>query len=277
MIKFLFSILIIFFVNQNCFAQENYSDYALAQSLNNLKVTEHAPKNIYRLIKHSWRVQRHYVLEAQRILDLIWSDPAGRKMLLALREEDIPIILVPNDKKTVTVHETQISSTYAYGTLTPKPLTLYYTTVVIPIKHIDDFNNRNLNVHTRIYNLQAFVHEIGHAYMFTIDIGNKDSIEEEIGVSMLGFNIANKIITGRYLTREQSKQYAQGCLVSLLSDNHRNLPVYGYFNSKLMTQGLCLPYLEEYIDIPVMYKKLLDEGKILPAPVFIPYMHRRNN
>lgn len=249
----------------------------LTQSLNNVQVTQHAPKRIYRMIKRNWRVPKSYVLETQRILDLIWSEPNGRRMLLTLREDGIPIRLVPNDRNTITMHETQTTTTYAYGMVPLNSFTSYTTTVVIPIKHIDGFNNIGLDPRTRIYHLHAFLHEMGHAYMFIIDPNNKDSIEEELGVSMLGYNISNKIITGKYLTREEIKGYSKDCLEALLGDSHRDLPVFGYFNRKLMMRGIYLPYFEEYADIPVMYKKLLDEGKVKPARTFSPYMQKLNN
>lgn len=269
---------------KNTVAKQNieYLNYkrenkSLTDSLNNIQVTEHAPKKIYRMIKRSWRVPRSYIPEAQRILDLIWSEPTGRKMLLTLKEEGIPIRLVPNDKRTITMHETQTTTTYAYGMVPLNSFTFYSTTVVIPVKHIDGFNNPDLDPRTRIYHLHSFLHEMGHAYMFAIDPNNKNSLEEELGVSMLGYNIANKIVTGKYLTKEQAKYYSQGCMIALLADDHRNLPVFGYFNRKLMIHGIYLPYFEEYADIPVMYKKLLDEGKVSPARTFSPYMYKLNN
>lgn len=259
------------------FAQQYYLDYKLTQSLNDIQVNEHAPKRIYKLIKRNWRVPKSYVLETQRILDLIWSEPMGRKMLLALRDNSIPIRIVPNDKKTITMHEVQQVTTYARGMMPLNTMTYYTTTVIIPIKHIDGFNNPYLGSRTRLYHLHAFLHEMGHAYMLIIDPNNKDSIEEELGVSMLGYNIANKIVTGKYLTKEEAQQYSQGCLTALLEDDHRDLPVFGYFNRKLMRRGIYLPYFEEYADIPVMYKKLLDEGKVEPARTFAPYMQKLNN
>lgn len=259
------------------FAYGGYSDYKLTQSLNNIQVTEHAPKRIYRMIKRNWRVPKSYVLETQRILDLIWSEPTGRRMLIALRDNGTPIRIVPNDKKTITLHEIQKTTTYAYGMVPLNTFTYYTTTVLIPIKHIDSFNNPYLDSKTRLYHLHAFLHEMGHAYMLTIDPNNKDSIEEELGVSMLGYNISNKIITDEYLTKEQARYYSQGCLRALLEDDHRDLPVFGFFNRKLMMRGIYLPYYEEYADIPVVYKKLLDEGSVKSARTFTPYMHMLNN
>jgi len=264
--------------NQNLqYLNYKKSDKLLSQSLNNIQITEHAPKKIYRLIRRSRKIPKSYVLSMQKIIDLIWSEPNGRKMLLALRENGVPIKLVLNDEKTETWHNTQTTTSYSYGMMAVNSFTSYSTTVLIPIKHIDNFNNVNLDARTRIYNFQVFVHEIGHAYMFVVDPNNKNSLEEEMCVSMLGYNFANKIITGEYLTKEQAKTYSQDCLIALLGDDHRNLPVYNYFNRKLILQGIYLPYPEEYLDLPVLYKKLLDEGKTSPAPTFIHYMNYVNN
>ncbi len=258
-------------------AQGYYTDLVLSRSLNNIQVGEHAPKRIYRMIKRNWRVPKSYIVETQRILDLIWSEPTGRRMLLALRDNGTPIRLVPNDRNTITMHEIQTTTTYAYGTVPLNSFTYYNTTVVIPVKHIDGFNNPYLAPGRRLYHLHAFLHEMGHAYMLTIDPTNKNSLEEELGVSMLGYNIANKIVTGEYLTKEDAEYYSESCLRALLEDDHRDLPVFGFFNKKLMMRGIYLPHFEEYADIPVMYKKLLDSGKVTPARTFAPYMHKLNN
>ena len=88
---------------------------------------------------------------------------------------------------------------------------------------------------------------------------------------MLGYNVAYKIITGEYMTREQTGQYSLDSLQALLLDDHRKLPLYNGFPRFIQGYGISLPYPEVYSHLPMMYKKLLDEGKVAPLPSF--YIH----
>ena len=248
------------------YANFQHTDKLLTQSLNNLKIEEKAPNKIYRLIKPDRDISEDSVESMKTVLDLIWSEPSGRMMLEALEENKVQIKIINSDVKATTYHRSETTNYGGYTTST------YLTAVNIPVKYIYNFNNTNLPAYSRVYNLQVFVHEFGHAYMFINDPDNKDSIEEEVGVSMLGYNLANKVLTGEYLSREQAHDYGVNCLQGALTDEHKDLPVFGGFNLKIRRFGINMPYPEEYSALPAMYQKLLSENKITPVQSFSPYV-----
>lgn len=248
-------------------------DKKLSDSLNNLKIEEKAPKKIYRLIKCEKGVPKDYKEKMKPILDLIWSEQNGRTLLTTLSKKRIPIKIRLETAKAETLHKTQIVTySSAYGLVPVSSYTTTKTIVNIPITYINNFNDNTLTAQKRIESLTVFVHEFGHAYMLANNPYNKDSIEEEIGVSMIGYNIASKILTGEYLNREESKEHAKGCLEGALSDEHRNLPVYGDFKRNIKFFGVALPYPEEYSNLISMYKILRSEGKTTPVPNFEAYL-----
>lgn len=251
-----------------------HSEKTLNNSLNNLSIGHIAPASLYNLIKPSSGIDSYIVEQMKTILDLIWSEPNGQMLLQALINSKIPINIgynnvVANAQKTQKQH-----TFYVYGII---PVFSYNTSsnsVNISFNYISDFNNPNLPAYKRIYDLQVFIHEFGHAYMNIKKPKGYNSIEEELGVSMIGYNIANKIVTGKYLDKNQTESYSMGCLESLLKDNHRNLPVYSNFNNFIQGYGILMPYPEVYSNLPLMYKKLLSEGKISMVPNFNAYINR---
>jgi tetratricopeptide (TPR) repeat protein len=247
------------------------TDQLMTKAINNLTVSEHAPESVYKRIKFGNRNLKPYKERVEFILDLIWSEPNGRYLLAAIAQNRIPIKIINSNSNAQAVNRTETFTSYSMfsqtGTFTTSDIT-----VNIPIKYIDNFYNSGLSFNKRLYNLNVFVHEFGHAFMFINDINNKDSIEEEVGVTMLGYNVASKILTGKYLTREQTKFYSMKTLESILSDEHRKLPVYGGFIGRIQCYGIVLPYPDEYLDIVSMYKELLLEGKVTSVQSFNQYM-----
>lgn len=248
------------------------TDKKLTQSLNNLQLAEHAPKSVYRRVRRDWGIPRSYVESIRPILDLIWSEPSGKTLLTSISKRRIPIRIVSSNGKAQTVHSIQTITTYDFGMVPVNSYTSTTVEVKIPTSYIDNFNNNSLSSRKRIDALTTFVHEFGHAFMLINDDNNKDSIEEEIGVSMIGYNLASKVLTGEYLTREQAKDYGIGCLEGALSDDHKTLPVYSNFKIRVKRYGIDLPYPEEYLDLVLMYKKLRSEGKVVPVNNFDNYI-----
>lgn len=221
------------------------------QHINNLQVTQEAPVQIYSLIKTN--LSSRILGETQGILDLIWSDPSGRIMLTTIWQKQIPINIIKSDERANT-QETNISKTYHA-----------VSSINIPVKYILNFNDETRPAEDRIFNFTAFMHEFGHAYFRIKNPTIEDSMEEEIGVSMIGHNIAYKIITGEYLTKEQTQELSLELVAGLLSDDHRELPVYNGFNKKIQTYGIILPYPEVYSDLRPIYKKLREQNKVQPV------------
>ncbi len=249
------------------------SDKLLNESINNLKIAHTAPEELYRLITPQSGVDYIYVEKMKVILDLIWSESSGKILLSALLKNHTPINITNGYAKANAFRTKQTHTFYLYWVI---PIASFTTnssvSVNIPFSHIDNFNNTNIYALQRIYNLQVFIHEFGHAFIGIKNPKDVNSIEEEIGVSMIGYNIANKIITDKYLDSAEIEKYSIACLEGLLLDEHKDLPIYSGFNKKIQKYGILMPYPEIYSNIPLMYKKLLAEKKVNPTPSFNAYL-----
>lgn len=254
-----------------------YTDYKAAEqkldeSLDNLTVAQNAPKNVYALLLPEQGVPKEDLLTMKKILDLTWSEPSGKLMLQELVKKHVFINIILDNSKANTTATGQKQTIYAYGIL---PLATFNSSTVsvnIPVHYIEGFNNPNLSAHKRVYNLQVFIHELGHAFNNLKTSNNYDSLEEEVGVSMIGYNIASKVLTGQYLTEAQARSYGLNCLMVSLRDEHSALPVFSGFNKKIQKYGIVMPYPQTYSDLPSMYKKLLSEGRVTPVQSFSKYM-----
>lgn len=244
----------------------NYPDKSLKNSNNNSTMEHKTPEKLYKLIKAPEDVDQETTDKIKTILDLIWNDSNGQIMLKTLMDHKVPINIIAED-----VNLNQTKTLDPYGTIPISSILNSSVKVNIPISHIDNFDNPNLYPYQRIYNLQVFIHELGHAFIEIKNPKNTDSMEEEIGVSMIGYNIANKIVTGKYLTQSETETYSMQCLKTLLSGEHKNLRMISDFNKNIKEYGISIPYQDTYSNIPAMYKTLLSEGKIKPVSSFGSY------
>ena len=224
---------------------------SLKTAMNSVVVKEKAPSELYSLIVTN--LSSGIRAEVEGILDVIWSVPDGRTLLTVMWQNKIPINIIPEDENADT-HWKIADGSYVV------------TKVDIPIKFINTINNPNIDAQERIDYFTAFMHEFGHAYFRVKYPRSVDSLEEEIGTSMIGHNIAYKIITGNYINREQVRELAPGLVAGLSDSQHRELPVYSGYNQRMQSSNLTLPYPQEYTDIPSIYKKLLAEGKVTNVP-----------
>lgn len=199
----------ILLINPNdAIAQQNfqiikyyYTEDTLNNQLNNIKVECNAPDTLYALIKPSIGGSDEEIKNMKNILDMIWSEPNGQILLQALIENKIPINLTQENIKANAARLGDTGRTIA---------------VNIPIKRVKDFNDKNLTTYLRVYNLQVFVHEFGHAFIGLKCYNDVNSLEEELGVSMIGYNVALKVITGRYMDKGQTQIYSFDCLKNFL-------------------------------------------------------------
>lgn len=249
----------------------HHNEKIINDSINNLNASHFAPYAVYKLIKPSAGISSYTVENTKKILDLIWEDPSGRILLEALMKKGTPINITQGALNANAQSMNKKHTIYLYGFIPVASFSTYSRSVNIPFNYISDFYNPNLPSYKRVYSLHVFIHEFGHAFMNIKNPKNTDSIEEELGVSMIGYNIAHKALTGKYLDREQTKTYSMGCLESLLSDSHRDLPVYSGFTQSIQKYGIILPYPETYTNLPAMYKELLREGKTNPVANFYQY------
>lgn len=251
------------------FASSKIDDCNLKNSLNNVTVVQgEAPASLYRLIKPSAGITNQTVGKMKSILDLIWSEPNGREILKTLIAAKVPINITQGAMNANATKSDKQNTLYLYGFI---PIFTYNTSslaVNIPFNYISDFNDPNLAPYQRIYSLHVFIHEFCHAFRSVKYPQSVNSIEEELGVSMIAYNISYKVITGKYLTYNQTQQYSMACLESLLKDEHRNLPVYSNFKSNMQMLGIQMPYPEAYANLNSMYQELLQERKVYPVANF---------
>lgn len=264
-------------------AQENlkyvrylHNEAILNNSINNLPRVPNAPAALYRLIKPSPGITKSTVKKTKYILDLIWSEPNGRIILQEILKKKIPIKITQGAVTANANYRKQKRTILLYGLIPIFSYDVSSLSVNIAFNYISDFYNPNIPPKHRIYDLQVFIHEFGHAFMYCKSSRLQDSLEEELGVSMIGFNSAYKIITGKYLTREQTEEYSKNIFESLLNDSHNQLPVYSGFNNMIQSYGINMPYTELYSNLPLMYKKLLEENKVSPLPNFSVYVNYKH-
>lgn len=249
----------------------------LSSKINNTYTTAKAPNDVYKLIKPSPGITPATVEKMKHILDLVWSEPNGQILLQGLANRKVHINITQG---TLNANASKIDQKHTYMLYGFIPIFSYDTSTIavnIPFNFISNFYNPNLSTRERIYSLHAFVHEFGHAFMNVKNPNHNNALDEELGVSMIGYNTAYKVITGSYLTREQTKMYSMQSLESLLSDDHNKLPVYSGFNTTVQYYGLKLPYPDVYSDLVTMYKTLLAEKKVYPVQSFYQYMRCTSN
>lgn len=244
--------------NSNAKQGLKYANYYLNENklnneINNVRVGKKAPAKIYALVKTN--LGNDVKEEVDGILDLIWQEINGRIILQSLLDNRIPINILPGDFQDHT--DLKWADNYKYTDVTG---------IDISQKTIQDLNNTSLSSWNRIYNLNTFLHEFGHAFTQIKDPKSSDSLEEELGVSMIGYNISYKIVTGNYMTDEQIKQQSMGTFQALLSDDHKNLPVYSGFNKRMKKYAIYMPNPALYTDLVAMYKQLLSQGKTQHVP-----------
>lgn len=244
------------------YANAQRSNIVLIEQAPSIQVYAKAPKELYKLIRTASGVSRNYKEQMKVILDMIWSEPNGQTMLLTIMENQTPINLTNGEKEANAARGQTYKFTYSNGQITSPTFTIEpYSAVNIPYKYIENFNKQGSSTRSKICSLEVFLHEFGHAFIALKNPNDVNSMQEEIGVSMIGYNIANKIITGNYLNREQTEMYGKACVRGVLSDQHKELPVFSGFNASIRSYGIMMPYPELYADIPQIYKQLLLEGK----------------
>lgn len=240
--------------------------------ISNLTTEHTASPRLYKLIKPAPGIPAEDVETMKTVLDLVWSDPSGRIILETFLDKKISVNIIWGQAKANATQIKNKRTLYAYGIIPVFSFTTTSNFVNIPVKYINNFSNPNVSAHEKIYNLQVFIHEFGHAFIGAKNKNRINSMEEELGVSMLGYNISSKILAGQYLDEKETEIYSKNCLQALLSDEHKELPVFSGFNRAIQSYGVVLPYPEAYTDIVAVYKKLLSENKTPPVSSFYKYM-----
>jgi|GEM_PF-3418511 len=229
-----------------------------------IKPKEPAPENLLKLVKLQRGIKENYRNRTFTMLRFLWNDPEGKILLNIIMKNKIPIIIVKNINET----QTEISSSQiVFRGISPRIHT-FDKNVEIQISsfYIDLFYSRSFNYKDAITSFEVFIHEICHAVARMDDEGFENSLEEELTASMIGYNVASRILLNKELTQEETGEYSKKILISLLTDKHRFLPVFGSFNQFILKLGINPPYFYMYSDVPQLYAVIRSStDKTIPA------------
>ncbi|HBG49791.1 MAG TPA: hypothetical protein DDW90_09890 [Cyanobacteria bacterium UBA9971] len=229
-----------------------------------------APPVLYNLVrtnsvlKYSDNFDKVY-----EMLDLLWNDDDGRILLNKVIERKIPIQITfgGKDQTNAYIEESSKITPLGYLGMVPMPLViaaplalsnaLFHTdvkkekkiTVNLGEDIIQKYKNPKSSYHDNMYALMTVMHELGHAVSSLIEDKHKNSLEEEVTVSMIGYNSASKIFMGRPLTTAESIQTAKNTYKALMSDEHRNLPLYNNYKNTISKIGVNLYNYDTYADL----------------------------
>ena len=215
-----------------------------------------APAALYNLVrtnsvlKYSDNFDKLY-----EMLDLLWNDDDGRILLNEIIRHKIPIQIAfgGKDQTNAYIEETTTQKTimvggilplYTFGTQQEKDITVNLGEDII-----QKYKNPKSSYHDNMYALMTVMHELGHAVSCLIEDTHKNSLEEEVTVSMIGYNTASKIFMGRPLTTAESIQTAKNTYKALMSDEHKNLPLYNNYKNTISKTGINLYNYDTYTDL----------------------------
>lgn len=231
--------------------------------INDVKAYQKAPQDLYGLIRFHHRIKNETIDRTYEILDLIWCDHEGRKLLEVVRSKRIPINITPGgDETNATVRSEKYQQSIAlFGII---PIYTYEVgsrkdvTINIGEDHIRAFRDTNLPTKTRLYAFQVPVHEFCHAVKNAL-FKDDNSLQEELSASLIGYNIASRTINKRDLIQKEAYELAKGCLQALLTDDHRLLPINNSFNEDMQKFGIYPPHLYTYQNVVELYRVISDD------------------
>ncbi len=230
-------------------------EYTVNKNLNEFRITERAPSQLYNLVKADTRVDNSAINGLYTMLDLIWSDTEGKKLLNTVINNKIPINITPSMTRANAKVEEKKYNLMVYGLI---PITVYKDkniSINISQDYIREFKDSNLSYRERIHSLQVIIHEVCHAAKSTLS-KTKDSLSEEMGASIIGYDISYRVLTGNSMTEKQIEDYSKSVLKALLTDSHRYLDVYNDFGEQMQRIGVIQPYSYKYASIPNVYSQI---------------------
>ncbi len=218
-----------------------------------------APKKLYKLVKVKKGVNPQIRQKAYYLLDLIYSDYEGRILLENVKKKKIKIYITPNGKNAHKAFALKKTHTFSvYGV----PLSFTSDTINIEEDYINRFFDTNLDPEARMSSIVVIVHEACHAVRSALRKNKENSLEEEITSSIIGLNIAHKLILNRTLTKQETYRYAKGYLIGSLSDDHAKLRPYNGFSEFIeLDLHIKIPYNDTFKDLSALYKEVKDQVK----------------
>lgn len=214
---------------------------------------ERAPFRIHSLIEVKCKLKDPETEEKlDKIIDLIWSDREGRKLLQAVLDCQIPIRIINTGRSSHVLHYNGIlplAVSYKYSI--PDKFSVYMATLNILEVHIINFQTESSDLINDEVSIMVVAHELCHLIGGIKFTENKmNSKEEELIATMIGCNIASRILTGKPISEFQAKQIAYQTIKSLNAyKEYKVLPTYSGFATKMIELGFELPHYKVYSDL----------------------------
>ncbi|HSA07576.1 MAG TPA: tetratricopeptide repeat protein [Candidatus Gastranaerophilales bacterium] len=251
--------------------------------ISNITPAVKAPAVVYNLVKTSKPEKAVYnlkqinsglkysdtVYKLNEILDFLWADENGNILLNEVIKRNIPIIITfggkeqTNAQTVISYKKTPfyylgkvpmpiiaaIPISIIYSTFHPEYKKQINITINIGENIIQMYKEPDSSFENNMYSLMSVMHEASHAVSSAIEGNHKNSLEEELTVSMMGYNFASNVLTGRILSHDESHEYAKQTLNSLMNDEHKTLPLYGNFKNTISSIGINLYNYDTYSDL----------------------------
>ncbi len=235
-----------------------------------VEITEKAPEKLHKLVKFKQKKDPVLYKNIHDLLDIVWNDREGRILLSKTLEHKLPIKII---KKGRTSHVQEYVSGYVlrgrHGSGSIRHILKGHREISICLSEssIKPINDKNLSYKEKMLSIGTMVHELCHAVRASINETEKNSILEEITASMIGFNVASRLLTGKALTEKETITYSKEILLYLLMDEHRKLPVSSDFIENIRSVGVYPPAPEHYSDVYQLYSDLQREMKTKLPPL----------
>lgn len=247
-------------------ACQRKKEYHLINRINNTKTYQRAPEELYGLVRTQYGLKHDTPNRLFEILDLMWSDSEGQKLLGVIRDKRIIMNITPGSNDTnAKIQSREDKMTFALWGIIPifsLDVNKEKNAVInIGEDHIQAFRNPDLTAYERLFAFQVVGHEVCHAVKNLLSKNQDNSLEEELTSSMIGYNIAFRLTQGREMTQDEVLEYSKRCLQALLLDDHRNLPVYNNFRIVMRKFGIIPPHPYVYENIPELYRSIRNDPK----------------
>lgn len=239
-----------------------------------------APQKIHKLIHTEGFPNKKNTKKLHDLIDLLWNDTEGQILLNRIYNHNIPIIL-STDASYSNINAPDLNITIA-DNVGEIPLSYLvpdnwnYLKVTIRESDIKDNKNSNLVNNKNLYlPLTILVHELCHAAYRTKSYSSSSTLEEEFLCSMIGSNIAHRVLYKRPLNN--SEIVNQAMFYKINTDNQ-----YSYkklkrndedFIPKMDLIGIKPPNYELYSNYYTEYSKTEKELQDI-TPLITKYMNK---
>lgn len=215
---------------------------------------ERAPFRLHSLIEVDGKLHSpDSEAKLDKIIDLVWSDNEGRKLLQSVIDNQIPIHLIKDIKTSnITAGRSLLPSVISYEHSIPYNYLLTFASINIKESQIYRFQDKDSHLSDDEHCIMVFVHELCHLIKnlkYADFTGN--SKEEELIASIIGYNIASRILTGESLSKDRVRYIAYKRYNYELNriKEYKSLPMNAGYADKMIKLGFELPYYSIYCDL----------------------------